>query len=102
MWPGVGVARSAELQWVPHHTDDLDADFRRFYRMSWGRACRRLSSRRLFALCERVAVYGGVVAARARQQQEAPQRPAEPVPLTVAEAAAEMPGLFDVVEVRGA
>jgi len=69
--------------------------------MSWGRAMRRLSSRRLFALCERVAVYGGVVAARARQQQEAPQ-PAEVVPLTVAEAAAEMPGLFDVVEVRGA
>lgn len=64
--------------------------------MSWGRACRRLSSRRVFALCERVAVYGGVIMARARAQAE---RPDEPTPLSVREAAAEMPGLFDVVRV---
>ena len=54
------------------HLDDLDADFRRFYRIDGigEQQFAGLSGPRFLALAWRVAAYGGVLTALLQQQQE--------------------------------
>lgn len=88
--------------------------------MSWRGARRRLSSRRLFTLAERLSAYGGMITARARADLArggpvthttgGARRPLPPAPdspvtegaevVTVEQAAAAMPGLFSHVSVK--
>jgi hypothetical protein len=53
--------------WVLDHMDDLDADFRVFYRID---DIEDLSGPRFLALALRVFAYQGVMAARVADQQE--------------------------------
>jgi len=59
--------------WVLDHLDDLDADFRTFYRIDgvgdeqWPST---LSAPRFFSLAYRVSAFGGVMAARAQADAE--------------------------------
>lgn len=55
------------LFWVLSHLDDLDADFRVFYRID--DMLIQLDGPRFFKLAQRVGAYQGVMAARAMAQE---------------------------------
>ena len=63
--------------WILDHLDDLDADFRVFYRID---DIESLSGPRFMALAMRVFAYQGVMAARAAelQQDHTPMQAAQP------------------------
>lgn len=65
--------RVAQLSWVPHHLDDLDADFARFFRVDW----EELDGPRFFTRAQRVTAYGGVMTAVVEEAREAVQRELE-------------------------
>ncbi|GAA0705395.1 hypothetical protein GCM10010193_70580 [Kitasatospora atroaurantiaca] len=67
----------AQVGWVLDHLDDLHADFRVFYGIDLD-AEPELSGPRFFSYAQRVAVYGGVIAARIEEAREE-QQPAAPV-----------------------
>jgi hypothetical protein len=56
---------------VLNHLDDLDADFRVFYRVD---DIGTLTGPRFLALALRVFAYQGVMAARVAEQQDTPQQ----------------------------
>lgn len=51
--------RAREMYWVLPHTEDLDADFSRYYRLDW----QTLTGPRYFSLAQRVSAYGGIMTA---------------------------------------
>ena len=61
--------RVQQVGWVIDHLPDLDADFLRFYGIDL-EYDRDLTGPRFLALAQRVAAYGGVMAARVQEQQE--------------------------------
>jgi hypothetical protein len=73
------MERTGEVLWVTDHMDDLDADFRVFYRVEgigeedFG----GMTGPRFFALAERTFAYEGVMAARqaAEQAERSPSSP---------------------------
>ena len=67
--------RIGEVRWVLRYLDDLDADFARFYRCD----LYDLSGPRLFSRAQRVTAYGGVMAIRLHEENEA-EREDLPVP----------------------
>ncbi len=69
------VERVEELLWVLDHLDDLDADFLAVYHIDLLE--QEISSRRYFALAQRLPAYTGVMAARleAEREQQAPGSP---------------------------
>lgn len=58
--------------WILDYLDDLDADFRRFYRIDGigdERFPHDMSAHRFFALAHRVSAYEGVMASRLMEQE---------------------------------
>jgi hypothetical protein len=64
--------------WVLFHLDDLDADFRVFYRLDLEEAL-ELPGPRFLALAQRVTAYSGVMSARveAQHDEDTPSEPGE-------------------------
>jgi hypothetical protein len=62
------VTKAASLLWVLDHLDDLDADFRAYYRIDGvgDEEFGTLTGPRFFALAERVFCYGGATYHAAR------------------------------------
>lgn len=72
------------------HLDDLESDFSRFHRVD---DVRSLSFARFYRMACRLWLYGGVMAAVHRQQQQAPQGPAQGAQQPRAAGAQQIPGL---------
>jgi hypothetical protein len=57
------------MAWVLDYADDLDSDFRVFYRKSWDEMVATETGPRFFALAYRTGAYQGVMAARYEEQE---------------------------------
>lgn len=62
------------MAWVLNYLDDLEADFRVFYRMEPAEIL-ALSGPHFLALAYRIPAYQGVMAARLAEQEEPHQAP---------------------------
>lgn len=80
--------------WVLDHLDDLDADFRVFYRID---DVESLSGPRFLALALRVFAYQGVMAARVADQQGISQGTEVKTVESTREAITADPALADLV-----
>lgn len=85
--------------WLLDREDDLDADFRAFYGLSWDRALETVTGPRLAALAWRTAVHGGAVRAWALAET-AETGGGQTERIGAAKAAATMPDLFERTEVK--
>lgn len=65
------IQRAGELAWVLQHTEDLDADFLRYYRTEW----QTLTGPRYFSLAVRASAYGGVMTAVVEEARRAAEWP---------------------------
>jgi hypothetical protein len=84
--------------WVLDHMDDLDADFRVFYRID---DIEDLSGPRFLALALRVFAYQGVMAARVADQQDTPYGTEVRQVESTREAISADPALSDLVSWGG-
>lgn len=57
------------MVWVVHHLDDLEADFRAFYRLTPADIV-KLTGPHFLALAQRTTAYSGVMAARVAAEQD--------------------------------
>lgn len=65
-----------EIMWVLDHLDDLETDFRVFYRID---DFEQIPSTQFLKYAYRVSAYNGVVAAKMMQQQEKQESSSAPV-----------------------
>ncbi|MFM9635982.1 hypothetical protein [Streptomyces turgidiscabies] len=71
-WAETVADRLKEIGWVLDYLDDLDADFLAIYGIDLTHT--EISSRRYFALAQRLTAYSGVMAARLEAERD--DRPA--------------------------
>lgn len=67
-WLEAIADRTAQIIWVLHHEDDIDADFLAIYHLDLHE--QEVAGPRYFALAHRLTAYQGVMAARADEQRE--------------------------------